>query len=112
MSQQEITRLTNDLNKNAKLRDHLKVLGHDTGAFVDVANRLGYKFNQDDLNQYILHKQASLSREKASAMAAQASTAVTSTVAAVKTYVGGVTTATIATKVGGAVIAVEVAVLT
>ena len=112
MSQQEISRLTNDLNKNAKLRDHLKVLGHDSGAFVDVANRLGYEFNQDDLNQYILQKQASLSREKASQLASAAETAVTSTVAAAKTAVAGVTTAVGATKVGGAVIAVEVAVLT
>jgi hypothetical protein len=108
MSLQEINRLTNDLNTNAKLRDQLKVLGHDTGAFVDVANRLGYKFTQDDLNQYIIQKQASLSREKA----AQLATAASSTVAVTKTAAVAVTTAVGVTKVGGAVIAVEVAVLT
>jgi predicted ribosomally synthesized peptide with nif11-like leader len=110
MSVQELERLTKDLNTNAKLRDQLKLLGHDTGAFVKIANGLGYKFDENDLNAYIVQKQAQISREKAAQLAA--GVGVTSTVAVVKTGAAAVTTGVGVTKVGGAVIAVEVAVVT
>jgi predicted ribosomally synthesized peptide with nif11-like leader len=110
MSVQELERLTKDLNTNAKLRDLMKPLGHDTGAFVKIANGQGYKFDEDDLNAYIITKQAQISREKAAQLAA--GVGIVSTVAVVKTGAAAVTTVGGATKVGVGVIAVEVAVIT
>ena len=105
MSVQELERFTTTVKRDAKLRDQLRALGHDTGAFVKIANGLGYNFTENDVNAYVIKKQAQISREKATQLAAQVEgVAVTTTV--------GVQTTAAVTTIGGGVVAVEVAVLT
>jgi predicted ribosomally synthesized peptide with nif11-like leader len=111
MSGQEITRLVDDLKTNAALRDKIKPLGHDTGAFVKLANSLGYQFDGNDLNAYVIEKQAQLSRDKAARLASGAAGAaqddvvvVTSLVALALTSSSGVVTAHAVTTVDVVVI--------
>jgi hypothetical protein len=102
MSISELERLVGDAKKDMDLVGHFKLLGHDTGAFVTVANKLGYKISDDDVNKYILLRAAAFAKTKAGArLAAQGVTAAVTVAVGVQT-VAGVTT------VGGAV---EVAVV-
>jgi predicted ribosomally synthesized peptide with nif11-like leader len=49
----EIERFTNDLNKDAALRDAIKAAGTDHASIVKSANSRGYKFTLGDVEQVI-----------------------------------------------------------
>jgi hypothetical protein len=52
----DLERLVSDAKKNKQLVSHFALLGHDSGAFVSVANRLGYKITDADVNTYLAQK--------------------------------------------------------
>ena len=102
MAISELERLVVDVKKNKDLVGHFKLLGHDTGAFVTVANKLGYKISDQDINQYILQRAAAFAKSKSgSKLAAQGVSAAVTVLYGVQTVVGAT----------GAAGAVEVAVV-
>jgi hypothetical protein len=65
----DIDRLISDAKKDSKIRGHFTLLGHDTGAFVTVANNLGYKISNNDVNNYLHKKTASITKKSAAGKA-------------------------------------------
>jgi hypothetical protein len=94
MSASDLERLVSDAKKNKQLVGHFALLGHDTGAFTTVANRLGYKVTEDDVNTYLAKKTAAIIKHKTGHSTAAGST-VTSTVQVAV----GVTAVTVGTDV-------------
>jgi succinylarginine dihydrolase len=81
----ELERLVSDSKRDKKLVSHFALLGHDTGAFVHVANKLGYHFTDNDVNDYVAQKTASVTKKAAGASSAKAAPANAATAAVVST---------------------------